>query len=295
MRTLHVFRKVRLGASLLVATIVSVSSAGVAEAQTVTVEWTRQFGGALIDVGREVAVDADGNVYFTGDTDGLPGEPHAGGIDAFVRKYTAGGALIWSRQFGTTGDEIVGLNATGLAVGPDAVYVARFTSGSFPGYTNAGGLDAFLRKYDFAGGHVWTVQFGTDGFDDLHDVAVDRDKAIYVAGSTDRALPGQTWAGDFDAVLRKYNPDGTIAWTRQVGTSALDHPVGIAFGSTGVYLTGNTTGSWPGFTSAGGLDALVLRFTRDGDWNGRGSSVRRRTTSQRASPRTEAACTSSAE
>ncbi len=261
---LRVSRAYRLGATFtVVAFLSSLGLSGTAGAQTV--EWTRQFGGAAFDFVREIGVDAEGNVYVGGDTDGLPGETGAGGPDAFVRKYNAAGAVLWTRQFGTAGLDFVGANGGGLTVGADAVYIAGFTTGAFAGFTNAGGFDAFLRKYDTAGNHLWTRQYGTAGFDDIHDVAVDKDKAIYVAGSTVGALPGQTHFGDSDAVVRRYSPDGTVVWTRQVGTSGFDHTVGIAFGSTGVYVVGNTDTAWPGQTASGGLDALVLRFTRDGE------------------------------
>ena len=41
--------------------------------------------------------------YIGGGT--LPGQTTAGGIDAFVRKYDPNGTEMWTRQFGTAGDD----------------------------------------------------------------------------------------------------------------------------------------------------------------------------------------------
>src|SRR5437867_4288428 len=98
--------------------------------------------------------------------------------------------LQWLREFGTAGSEV------GYAVAVDAsdVYVAGPTDGALPGQTNAGGNDAFLRKYDADGTEVWTRQFGSLDYDDAESVAADV-SGIYVVGLTAGTLPGQTSAG----------------------------------------------------------------------------------------------------
>lgn len=67
---------------------------------------------------------------------------------------------------------------------------------------NAGGFDAFVRKYDLTGGEVWTRQFGTKGHDELLGITVDA-SGVYAAGATDGALPGQVSHGGFDAFVVK--------------------------------------------------------------------------------------------
>jgi hypothetical protein len=56
--------------------------------------------------------------------------------DAFVRKYDAAGAEVWTRQFGTANDDI----AWSVSVGSDgSVLVAGYTFGTLPGQSSAGG------------------------------------------------------------------------------------------------------------------------------------------------------------
>jgi len=68
--------------------------------------WTRQFGTSSSDLANGVAIDGAGNVYVVGQTEGaLPGQTGLGGRDAFVRRYDSLGNQLWTRQFGTRGDD----------------------------------------------------------------------------------------------------------------------------------------------------------------------------------------------
>ena len=63
--------------------------------------WSRQFGTQVSAIANGVAVDAAGNLYVAGQVEGaLPGQPHFGNNDAFVRAYDGSGNELWTRQFG---------------------------------------------------------------------------------------------------------------------------------------------------------------------------------------------------
>jgi autotransporter-associated beta strand protein len=222
--------------------------------------WTRQFGTGPGDEATGVAVHASG-VYVIGYTFGsLPGQASAGDTDAFVRKYDFAGNELWTRQFGTDGIDV----ALGVAADASGVYVAGYTEGTLPGQTGAGGIDAFVRKYDFSGNVLWTRQFGSAGADSAHGVAADA-SGVYVVGGTGGALPGQASAGGLDAFVRKYDADGNESWTRQFGTPDLDEALGVAADASGVYLAGDTDGTLPGQVNAGGRDAFVRKYDGSGN------------------------------
>lgn len=68
------------------------------------------FGGFNTDEGNDIAVDPSGNVYVTGTTgsSNFPGTTPSqfyGGLDIFVRKYTAAGALQWTTIVGGNGQD----------------------------------------------------------------------------------------------------------------------------------------------------------------------------------------------
>jgi hypothetical protein len=169
--------------------------------------WTRQFGTTWPDLATAVAVDASGDILVAGTTEGaLPGQTQVGSGEAFVRKYNPDGAELWTRQFGTA------LSDEALAVATDAagdVYVAGVTTGVFPGQTRAGHDDAFVRKYSAAGAELWTCQFGSPAWNVAFGVAVDKRGAVFVCGATDGPMPGQNWAGDWDAYVVRIDQPST--------------------------------------------------------------------------------------
>ncbi|HWS87552.1 MAG TPA: hypothetical protein VN282_11350 [Pyrinomonadaceae bacterium] len=165
----------------------------------------------------------------------------------------------WVSQFGTTESDIAG----GVAADSGGVYVAGSTVGVFPGQSAAGGIDLYLRKYGFNGAVLWTRQFGTPSDDDTLGpsgaVATDA-TGVYVGGTTDGTLPGQTNAGFGDAFVRKYSPAGDIMWTRQFGTAADDLISGVAVHSSGVYVAGYTSGTFPGAPTGSGTDVFIAKL-----------------------------------
>jgi uncharacterized protein (TIGR03437 family) len=83
---------------------------------------------------------------------------------------------------------------------------------------------------------------------------------IYITGRTNGALAGSSQGG-FDGFLRKYDASGTVVWTRQFGSDTTDAVYAVAVNASGVYVGGETSGAFPGFTKAGGVyDAFVVKF-----------------------------------
>jgi hypothetical protein len=107
-------------------------------------------------------------------------------------------------------------------------------------------------------------QFGTSDVDSAEDVFADS-SGVYVVGFTDNTLPGQTSEGSRDAFIRKYNSDGDEIWTRQFGTSDNDEARGVSVDSSGVYVVGETQGTFSGQSDEGGLEAFIRKYNSDGD------------------------------
>ena len=99
---------------------------------------------------RGVVVDSMKDVYLTGYTSiALGADPALGGTDAFIMQFDGDtGATLWTRQFGTTGND----RAFGIAFFDNRVgnnhYVVGETFGAMDGNPNIGGYDAFLVKYN---------------------------------------------------------------------------------------------------------------------------------------------------
>jgi hypothetical protein len=207
-------------------------------------------------------VDGSGNIYVAGYTTGnLDGEINAGGYDAFLAMYDPTGAWQWTKLLGTAGDDY----ANGVAVDVSGyIYVTGPTSGALDGETNAGGYDAFLAKYDSSGNKQWTKLLGTAAPDDATGVAVDGSGNIYVTGSTDGNLNGNTNAGPSDVFLARYDSLGGRLWTKLLGSSSGDYPLGIAVGGGYIYVTGLTSGNLDGNTNAGDTDIFLVKYSPGG-------------------------------
>ncbi len=228
--------------------------------------WTEQFGAVSVGFTYAWSVHARGAVYLAGSTTGtLPGQATASSEDAFVAKYEAAGSLAWLRQFGSDGNDY----ARGVATDSSGnVYVGGETTGALPGQTRTSAFgDAFLRKYDSAGGEVWTRQFGANSGSVLriNAVAVDAADFVYVTGWTTHGLSGQAAVGQYDVFVRKYDPNGNELWTRQFGTAANDYGLALtASQGGGVIVAGYTQGTLPGQAKSGSDDAFLARIDSSG-------------------------------
>jgi hypothetical protein len=217
--------------------------------------WIEQFGTA-----RGEAVSAmtlrSGTLYAVGWTAGPLGGPFRGGAsDGFLAAFDTDGVRQWRRQIGTAGaDRILGVVARA-----QGVFIAGSTDGVLPEQTASGGLDAFAGKIGIDGQPLWYRQFGSPADDEA--VAVEAGpEGVYVAGSANGLLPDGEHLGEWDGFVRRFLPNGTQIWTRQLGTDDYDRVYGLAFDADGLYLAGTTHGVFEGETYAGDRDVFVLRL-----------------------------------
>lgn len=230
------------------------SSAGVAQ-------WTAQLGSAGDEHAYGAATDSAGNLYVAGSTTDAMWGAYAGGAhDAFVAKWSPGGSSLWSDPVGSAGDDL----AYAIAVdGAGNIYVAGSTTGSF-GATNAGGLDAWVAKYDPNMTALWVKQFGGAGDEIARGVAVDGSGNVYVAGSATGAFGGATYNGGLhDAFLVKLDSNGAVQWTKLRGTTGDDVAYAVALKGSNPVVCGSTTGSLA-YTNSGGLDAWYGEYASTG-------------------------------
>ena len=100
--------------------------------------WSRQFGTPNADEAAKVATDTSGNVYVFGQTGGALARALRGSSDFFLRKYTAAGSTVWTRQVGLeAGETPLDLRVTG-----NSVYAAGRSGGEYViyRYTSRGSL-----------------------------------------------------------------------------------------------------------------------------------------------------------
>lgn len=223
-------------------------------------QWGRQFGTAVEDFGKSIAIDPAGDVLVTGWTAGeLCGRP-LGGEDVFLYKLTPDGDIRWSTQVGTAADE------QGHELAVDSAgncYITGWTKGDFGG-VNSGDDDMFLVKIDPAGKQVWVRQAGTPGADQGQYLEIGPDGHIYVTGSTGGDLAAES-RGQADVFLLEYDADGMLVSKRQFGWERNDAGRGLAFDGNGsVYVCGHAQ-MLPEGGGTPALDGFIARFDESGD------------------------------
>ena len=200
-----------------------------------TILWTKQFGTSANDDLFDVVVGNDDSIVLVGRTKGVLDGINMGGEDAFLRKYSTNGNVIWTKQFGTTGNDFA------RAVEVDSVgnvIVGAQTQGSLEfGVANAGGSDIVLRKYSSTGTILWTKQFGTSANDWPQGIAVNSVDDIVIAGAISSS-------GSSDVFVRKYGQNGNSLWLRQFGTDNLDWASDVTINNLDeIIIVGETWGN----------------------------------------------------
>ena len=213
-------------------------------------EWTRTYDSAISDLGYDITTDNLGNAYLAGVTVvASNGDVNAAHANGFLKKIDADGNSLWERQFGTDGNDEVD---SVFANGQGEVFVAGITNGSL-GTPNAGGIDAFVSKFDDSGHQVWTRQFGTNVADSGWAVSADKLGNVFVSGTT-FGLIGSEAFGSADTFTIKLDADGNTLWKRQWGTNTYDQSYAVQADSQGgAYIAGYGDG------------AFVARYDADGN------------------------------
>jgi len=171
--------------------------------------------------------------------------------------------LDWAHSDGGAGEtEYTSVVATGdgfVVVGDSSS-----TDGAFWG--NNGSFDAVIVKYNLDGTIAWAHNYGGSGYDVLNSVAIVNDG--YIAVGTSESSDAADWGnyGSRDALVVKFNLDGTLAWAKNLGGSGDDEFTSVVPTSDGYMAVGTTSSSnaadWGGHI--GGLDTLAVKLNLDG-------------------------------
>jgi hypothetical protein len=209
-------------------------------------------------------------VFVAGNTNGNLGDGNYAGMgDVYFRKYDHDGNEQWTKQFGTSNYD----SFRGITVTFDSIYIVGITHGSLDDQLILGDYDAFLRKHDLFGNHIWTKQFGgTKSVTDSASCVEVYEGDIYVFGETLGILEGQIveemQSTRSDLFISRYDFSGNMIWTRQFGTTGTEDIGGMVVLPSGIYVSGLTTGSFDPYENQGGSDVFVAKFNFEGemDW-----------------------------
>ncbi|WP_437727001.1 hypothetical protein [Sorangium sp. So ce861] len=129
---------------------------------------------------------------------------------------------------------------------------------------STGSADIMLAKFGPDGTHQWSKRFGDASSQSGNGVVIDASGAIYLAGTVSGAIDlgnGPIMAaGDSDALLAKFDPEGNLMWAKLFGDAEMQRATSIALTSAGQVVVG---GSYNGAIDLGG-GALMATMDTDG-------------------------------
>jgi hypothetical protein len=192
--------------------------------------WVRNYSGPGIgsNSAADLGLDAAGNVYVTGSSEGV-----GTNADYATIKYDSAGNELWVRRYD----------------GPTTTFVRDYDrpadlvvdAGGNVFVTGNSADDFGTVKYDAAGTEIWVRRYNGPGAgaDWANAVAVDASGNSYVTGSS---FGNSTTKYDFATV--SYDASGAVRWTERYNgpASEYDTPYGVAHSSGNVYVAGSSTG-----------------------------------------------------
>jgi hypothetical protein len=200
--------------------------------------WFDQLSGVTAQGGFVVG-DGAGGVFLAGSGFGAIGGPSLGSSDAVLVRDDIDGRRLWERQFGSAdSDRLDGLTVDGGG----GAFVVGSTYGDLSGQSN-GLQDAYIARFDAQGNLLWVRQEGTPGDDGFNGVAPDGAGGCIALGWSNRSWYGTHVGSGTDVVVVRFDANGSILWSLQLGTDREDGPQSITSdGAGGVFVAGWTLG-----------------------------------------------------
>jgi len=250
--------------------------------------WAKNFGGPEQDSFTSVAVDGSNFVavgvsaedsFGTGSWAGISGK---GNDDAAIVKYDSNGNVIWAKNFGGLGNDnfesVISVDGGYIAVGMSGAN--SFGNGNLTGVTGNGGNDAIMVKFDTNGSVVWAKNFGGKDNDQFTSVTAVGNGYVAVgySGSAsfgNGSLTGITGKGGEDAIMVKFDTNGSVVWVKNFGGKDDDRFTSVTADSSGYVAVGYSgqssfgNGNWAGVSGKGNEDAIMVKFDVNGNilWN----------------------------
>jgi hypothetical protein len=241
-------------------------------------EWNTFTGATSQTDGNAICLDGEGNIYIAGSSSVTWGSPlaaYSGGYDGFAAKLDPSGAWLWHTFLGSAQAD----RTYGLAVDDTGNTILSGRSAATWGSPLAsytGGEDAFVAKLDADGVLLWHTFMGSGGSDGANGVALDRNGAIVVSGTSAATWgnPLNAYSGGDDVFVAKMSGDGGQIWHTFLGSAYNDTLMfdAVAVDNRGrITVAGTSVATWgsPVIPISGSGDAFIGQLDTGGGllWN----------------------------
>jgi len=227
--------------------------------QAPTIEWQKCLGGTNTDIPYGLVQTADGEFVVAGLTfsnnGDVPGN-HSNIEDVWVVKLDSNGNVLWSKNYGGSGDD----EALSLVESSDGGYVfagyAKSNNGDVIGNHGLGNSDFWVVKINHLGNILWSKCLGGSGSDTAHDIIKTTDNGYVIIGQSNSNNFDVTGNHGLDDIwVVKLSANGVIEWQKSYGGSNHDLGQSISSTSDGGYIFTGMTRSNDGDVVGGNVNS----------------------------------------
>jgi uncharacterized delta-60 repeat protein len=220
-------------------------------------QWIKDYNGTSDEDNDEayaITVDAAGNIYITGSSEGS-----STNRDFVTIKYNSSGAQQWAQRYNNSP---VNENDEAYAITIDAlnnIYVTGYSS------ANSNGKDYVTIKYNSSGAQQWLSRYNNSSAND-DDIA----RAIVIMNNNDIVVTGSsrsTSSSDKEDYLTiRYNStDGSQVFAARYNDSAANskdiaYAINVTASNSSIFVTGSSRQS----VSSGSEDIVTLEYSPTG-------------------------------
>jgi PKD repeat protein len=205
--------------------------------------WAKVFGGAMEEDILSCAVDAEGNVYAAGFSDGtMDIDPGVGVVPfgndyypAYILKLNSNGDFVWAKEFNSNASWIwqqIFIEALTIDVEGNLVVAGNFggtvdfdPNAAVSNLNAVGGADIFILKMSDAGDLIWKKRFGSPDNEFMYDLECDAANNIYATGEFSGSIYFNTSgigtntvsAGGPDAYVLKLDAESNFVFVQTMG------------------------------------------------------------------------------
>lgn len=201
-------------------------------------QWLQTYNGPgdFNDEGKDIGIDANGNVYVTGYSDTLVNtQPNE---DIVLLKYNNSGAFQWRKVYDGPGHSYEWSKKLTIDKNNDILVVGY-------GWTaSANGNDYIILKWNPSGNFQWirSYNYGPNTFENPADIITDSLNNVIVTG---QGITSSSSATN-DYLTVKYNSSGTFQWASRYNGPANNDDRGTALAlddSLNIFVTGFSKGT----------------------------------------------------
>ena len=243
-------------------------------------QWAKSYGSSADEMGRSIALDKDGNIFFAGSLSGMVDfgngimSNSSGKMDAFVAKMNATGEIEWAMTAGgSADDEWIDIETDGEG----NVYLAGYVESNDAFFDGKplivfGGRDMFIVKVSNDGTVQWSQTPGTTDNEEINDISVNSQGEVLVNASLESTLVIGNDTIDTSLGLGvniKYDAKGEVLWTDQMKEKSNSFEGAVDIDADGNIYTagmfeGESTFGTETFTSKGESDIFIVKQNAEG-------------------------------